>query len=88
MERKAKYAAAPVFRNCRVLDLASLCRWLSLAVSRCLSLASDAGTTVTLPYLAAAFGVLSFLPGSSGAAALTTSSANFRWLVSSFSAKS
>ena len=43
-----------------------------------------AGTGVTLPYLAAA----SALPGISGAAAFTTSSANFRWLVSSCSAKS
>jgi hypothetical protein len=41
-----------------------------------------------LPYLAAAFGALSPLPGSSGAAAFTTSSANLRWLVSNCSAKS
>jgi hypothetical protein len=47
-----------------------------------------AGTGVTLPYLAAAFGAASALPGISGAAAFTTSSANFRWLVSSCSAKS
>lgn len=46
------------------------------------------GTGVTLPYLAAAFGVLSPLPGISGAVAFTMSPANFRWLVSSCSANS
>jgi hypothetical protein len=39
-------------------------------------------------YLAEAFGALSVVPGSSGAAAFTTSLANLRWLVSSCSAKS
>ena len=69
-----KYAAAPVFRSGRVRDLAwpQASRW-------------RAGTChLTWPYLDSPLP----LPGSSAAVAFTNSSANFRWLVSSFSAKS
>ena len=45
------------------------------------------GFLPALPYLAAVL-VSPLVPGSSGAAAFTTSSANFRWLVSSCWAKS
>ena len=45
---KVKYAAAPVFRNCRVLLI-----WLAVRPTDC------SGKGVTLPYLAAAFGVAS-----------------------------
>jgi hypothetical protein len=47
-----------------------------------------AGCLPALPYLAAVLVSLPLVPGSSGAAAFTTSSANFRWLVSSCWAKS